>query len=513
MNRYLKFIFVGIVFVLFSCQNNPLKTNQKLLEKDLLSAESEKGKAEREREAQEKILADSLAKLPKGYRFKEDRSVNLANKPKVIDIAGNLNNVKDIKLSDVASNIEYIRMEPVPDSTFPREMKYKYYLLDDYIVALNYFGIQLYNRQGKFIQTIVKNEFTGVDYNPKTDCLTIRNDHTKIGGGSMVWGYGNKLFYNYTDNINGKKYILEYDCSSTPSFTSKKFDPENPDALTAFGEVAVDLNHGTKQKHEKINSNGAMMAGSGYFYATMETFLLDKSTYLKSFEGGENMLAIFNNRGDTLSTFTMLERLKNYTKNLVRGTDGGDQYENRGKLYFRNAFNDTIFQVVPPNRLVPVYVFNLGEYKVSKQDGLDPDFDLSGKIIPHEWADAKNFGFLTFTKDSYDCPSNRRKKKVEIYYALYSKISGELAIIKGDPYNYSDYILENNIDGGPNVWPASFMIGNDGEILNSIKGADLKDHVKSDRFLNDTVLSEKKDKLKSLAASLSDTDDVLMIVN
>lgn len=404
MKRYLKLVLV-VVVLFFSCQNNKLKTSEELLKKDLLSAESEKEKFEREWKAQEKILADSLAKLPKGYRFKEDRSVNHVSKPIVIDIAGSLNNIKNIKLSDVASDIEYIRMERVPDTTLQTKMRYKYYLLDDYIVALNYFGIHLFNKQGKFVQTIVKNKFEGVSYNPNKNRLSIRYDHSKTGGGFMVWGYGDKLFYNYSDNITGQKYILEYDCSSASLFENKKFDPENLYKIIGKGEVTVDLNHGKAEHPAKINNNGIMMIQPEGLYHAMGTFLLDRNTYSKVYDHGQDMLAIFNTKGDTLSTFTKLEQLKNYTKNLVIGSDFGTQYENNGRLYFRSPFNDTVFLVIPPNKIVPIYVFNLGKYKVSKQEGVDPSFNFTGKIIPQEFADTKNHLFFTFTKDNYDCPS------------------------------------------------------------------------------------------------------------
>jgi hypothetical protein len=78
-----------------------------------------------------------LERFTKGLHFREDRSVDLKNPPVTIDIAGSLNNIKDIKLSDVAAKVSYLRMEPVPDSTIPRNLKFKYYIMDNYIVALN----------------------------------------------------------------------------------------------------------------------------------------------------------------------------------------------------------------------------------------------------------------------------------------------------------------------------------------------------------------------------------------
>ncbi|HEX7585770.1 MAG TPA: DUF4933 domain-containing protein [Prolixibacteraceae bacterium] len=226
----------------------------------------------------------------------------------------------------------------------------------------------------------------------------------------------------------------------------------------------------------------------------------------------KNMLGIFGKQGDTLATFAKLEQLKNYTKSMTRRTDPGTEYEKGGNYFFRSNFNDTIFQVIPPNRILPVYVLNLGKYKVSKQEGVDPDASLEGKIIPQDWAETKNYIFMTFTRDSYDCPNNRKNKSVKIYHALFSRTSHQLQVVKGDPFDYEAPILVNNIDGGYPVWPLSYQVGSKGEIMLSLKGRDLKTQVKSTGFQNSTAPADKKEKLKQLANAVSDLDDILMIV-
>jgi hypothetical protein len=196
----------------------------------------------------------------------------------------------------------------------------------------------------------------------------------------------------------------------------------------------------------------------------------------------------------------------------MRGTDRRTGYEKDGILYFRSDFNDTIFQVIPPNRLQPVYVLNLGKYKVSKQVGVDPDASLEGKIIPQDWADAENYIFMTFTKDNYDCQNTRKSKSVKIYHALFLKEKHQLYIVEGSPTDYDAPILKNDLDGGVPVWPQSYMVDKNDEILLSLKGNELKSEVKSDRFQKSTAPADKKEKLKQLAASIADQDDILMIV-
>jgi hypothetical protein len=168
--------------------------------------------------------------------------------------------------------------------------------------------------------------------------------------------------------------------------------------------------------------------------------------------------------------------------------------------------------VIPPNRLLPIYVLKLGSYKVYKQLGVDPDFKLTGKIIPGEWAETKDYIFMTYSKDDYDCQVTRKKKSVKIYHAIYSKLNHQLSVIKSDPYDYTPEILKNNFDGGIPVWPSSYMIGNNGEMLISLKGKELKDRVKSEQFKVSKAPDAKKKELENLAGIVSNNEDILMIV-
>ncbi len=504
-------VISGVMFLLISCQGNRLENDEKKLSAEILLRENE----EAERVERENRLADSVKKLPAGFRFKEDRSVDPARPPVVMDIAGSLNNIRDFALSDVASKITYIRMEKVPDSSFARVMKFKYYLMDSNIVAVNPSGILLYSRKGKYLSTVVKNEFTGIEVTAER--MTVNGYNTFIGGGTSVWAFGKNLFYKYRNSLTGQSYIMEYDCSQMPMNLSNQFDPEKPDQIRGKGKIAIDLNHGKNRPAPKGNSNGMWSAGSDFVYQRLSSIMLDRNTYAlqlgSPFEfGGKYMMGIFNQRGDTMSTFTQFEKLDRFSKSVMRGTDQGTQYENKGKLFIRNAFNDTVFQVLPPNRLLPVYVMKLGNYKLLKKEGMDPDFNLTGKIIPETWADTKNFIFLIFSKDSYDCQNTRKSKQLKQYHALFSKLSHKLFIMKSDPGAYDPDILKNNLDGGLPVWPTSYMVGNNGEILISLKGKELKEHVKTASFGSSAAPVAKKHELLKLAWAVADDEDILMII-
>lgn len=516
-NKILSSFLISIVVFCIgsSCHRNRLKTNEKELAKEIQS-QAEKANLQSDNM---QLLPDMSRKGPHSFRQKEIRSVDPVRPPVNIDIAGNLNNIKEIKLSDIASEIKYIRLEQIPDSGFKRNIGFMYHLTDDFIIAVNFYGIVQYTRDGRFVRTIVKNEFTNMQAIPHEDGsygVMSYSDHTFIGSGDIkVRIEGNILNYSYENNIAGQEFLMQFDCSELQTASPSKFDPEDPLKITGLGKPIVDFNHGrmsnvmNQLKSKGIWSSSAPIQGfSSQSYAIT---WINNDTYSKKLRG-DNMIGIFNKYGDTLSVFTQYERLVNYTKSVQRGTDSGSQYEFNNKVFFRNAFNDTICQIVPPNRLLPVYVLNLGNCKVTRQQGVDPSFDLTGKIIIEDWAETKKFILLTFTKDNYDCPANRQSKKVKIYYAMFSKEGKQFNIIKSDPLDYNSEILKNDIDGGIPVWPSYYQIGKDGEIILSVKGKTLKKRVRSMEFKESLIPESRKDGLKRMAASASDYDDIVMLI-
>jgi|WetSurMetagenome_2_1015567.scaffolds.fasta_scaffold11604_2 hypothetical protein len=487
-----------VISLLSSCHRNRLKTNEKELAKEIVL--QEKQKEETDKAAHDEEMADTLDRSKKGLLFKEDRSVDPLHPPVIIDIASNFNNIKEFKLTDIFSEIKYVRLETVPDSTFKRAMKFKYYLIQDYIIATNPSGILLYSKDGKFLNTIVKNKTTGI--NVDSTMMQVIGTNTFIGGGTSVWNMDDKLYYTYRNSISGQEYIMEYDLSKNQIVPTKKFESENPDQIIGLGEVAFDMNPSKKKDVWKYKlAPELVMWGISfeYIYQSTGTFIIDKNTYAKELKRTDK-IAVINDRGDTITTFSGFEE-----GNSLR-------FEYDGKQFLWNYLNDTVFQVAGSNRIIPVSILNMGQYKAPLEQVQKIGSDLTGKIILRSWAQNKDFIFLTLCKDTYDSPNSRKSKKVKIYHALFSKQNHNLFIVKGNPLDYSPEILENDLDGGFPVWPLQYMISNNGEIMVSLKGNDLKKRVLSEEFRNSKAPVLKKKELERLAASVSKNEDILMLI-
>jgi hypothetical protein len=370
MKKIALMVFISGIFLITACHRNRLRINEKELMESVMKQEEGK-KVTEDNFRQEYDTTNSKIRT---IRYKEDRSPDPSHPPVTIDLAGNLDNVREIKLSDVASEIKYIRLEQVPDSGFRRDVGFMYYFTDDYIIAGNIYGIVQYTRDGQYIRTIIKNEFTHMQAIPREDGsygVMAYSDHTFIGSKDIkIRSAGNTIYYSYENNIAGQEYLMEFDCSGLQTGSSGRYDPEDPLKITGLGTPVVDISKFMSVGEQNRKRPGGMWSTSapvpGITSQSYAMTWIDDNTYSKKLRGN-NMMGIFNKYGDTLSTFTQHERLINYTKSIQRGTDFGSEYVFGGRVFFRNPFNDTVFQVIPPNRLLPLYVINLGKYKVTRQ--------------------------------------------------------------------------------------------------------------------------------------------------
>ncbi len=191
-----KILLLFAVFaIMVSCGCNRLKTDEKKLTNQILPEEEQLAQDAALREKQEKQLADSIDKLPKGLRFKEQRGVDLNNPPLVIDIVGNFEKIKEFKFSEYIADFKWIILEMPEDKNLNSNctpiISKKNIVISGSQYLLNY------SLSGKLIEEICSNKTR--DYS---------NYKGPLG---KVHIFNDKLYYRFADNVEKKCYLMEYD--------------------------------------------------------------------------------------------------------------------------------------------------------------------------------------------------------------------------------------------------------------------------------------------------------------
>ena len=451
-----------------------MKTDEKKLITQIRTEEEQKAYEQEIRLKKQQQIADSLAQLPKAMRLKEDRSVDQLNPPIVIDIeASRKMPITPIKVSDLFKSVEYTRIEQDPDSMLA-QYSGRVICSDDYIYLHTMGSIMQYDRMGKFVQYVCKSKLYFSHHNQMTIV------HME-GARSMPYIFNNTLYYKYEDQINDKLYFIAYDESkgSQPNLEQPD-DIENIPKIRGNGEVIFDFNQTLKKPP----------------YST-DIFFINKdiiayTTTPKILECQDNIVNLRNSKGDTICAFPDYDKVTNYTRTVYRRQESGTKYYHKGVLHVRQAYNDTIYQVVPPNRLVPKYILNFGSQGLqSSLEAVDSHSDLSQKLILKEFLETNRYLFITYSKD-IAAPYN--KDKVKFSRVVFDKATHKIIPIYTDADAYAPgprtwpspppVVIENDIDELPFFWPFNStpqgdpMINYNGDDINKIKQGNLNKNAK-----------------------------------
>ena len=94
-------------------------------------------------------------------------------------------------------------------------------------------------------------------------------------------------------------------------------------------------------------------------------------------------------------------------------------YRINNQITVKMAHNDTLFRVIPPNRLQPAYVMNWGNYKPDINAHVAGS-DLEGKFVFGSLVETPRFIFIHYT-EGRDFPNNRNRGNVKDHWAIYDK--------------------------------------------------------------------------------------------
>jgi hypothetical protein len=343
---------------------------------------------------------------------------------------------------------------------------------------------------GEFQETTWKNE-TGIKFYGK-GVMFGGQDFFGVLPHIPVSILDGNLFYNFQDGPGEKGQVLKYKLSS-----EKNISVEPQREAPGSGQILGDT---------VFNIKKLLGEGFSQIYGTGPDTWTGINNAWNAGKSGSSLVT-FNEKGDTICRFSDYDRIVNFSRpNYRQAADLASYYYN-GLLTVKQEYNDTVFRLIPPDRLLPAYIISFGENKVKYMDGLNPDFDLSGKYMLNSLQETSDFLIIRYTQNN-DSPNNRKKNAVKFYNVLFNKKDAKLYHKPG--FTLLPEGLVNDLDGGMPFWPD--FITPQGEMMKLVSGKVLKDYTTSEGFKKAAIPEEKRQKLISMATGLKLTDMIIMIV-
>jgi hypothetical protein len=487
-------IFLMLLIVI-SCRQNRLKTNEKELVKEILVQEN--AKKDVEKSTNEKESSETKNRSLGSFRKKEIRSVDMQRPPVKIDIMGTLNNTRKLKLSDVASSIRYVKLQTPPDTSllfdnfFYRDELMSTIRSDsDQIIFQGIFGLTRFNMQGEYQETIWKNK-SGIKFYGNSVMFGGQDFFGVLPSIPVSISNGN-LYYFFQDGPKENCQVMKYKTGMNINL-SVKSRTEMPGQSTILGDTL-------------LNTHKIFLESFNYIFGLAPGIWAGINQKWNAGRSG-SLLVTYSDKGDTLCQFTDYDRILNFTHSTYRTPVELSNYNFEGLLTIKQEYNDTVFRLIPPDRLLPVYIFNWGKFKVNYLDGLNPDIDLSNKFILTSIKETNGFLFIRYTQN-YDCPNTRKKNTVKFFNAIFDKKEGKIYHQPG--FTLQPEGLENDLDGGMPFWPD--FITPQGEMMKLVSGKILKDYVNSPGFKEAAISEKERQKQISMASGLKLTDMIVVIV-
>jgi len=442
MKRYSIILIATSVWLIFSCGGNKLKTNERALSKQILTEEGQLAKIAVEREEYEKQLADSIAKLPKGFRFKEDRKVDPVNPPMIIVISNPTNKGVKLCLSDIVNSIDYFVLEQFPDTSIYAKTQLRAKIDGTNIFIHGLSGLYVYDLKGKLKNTILENKISkmGVRIFSGGYQLRYEQDVNFYGQIGEIWCYGNHLFFTAHDKTNDlfdfRKVNFDKIFSPNLPLNSESHQIQFP------GEKLFHLN-----KDQQCGGFSDRLNSVSYTRPVGEGFYMNFPSLWAATELGKDAVVI-NNNNDTICIFSNLNKIENFTKTLIsRGGTCISTYDYKNQSYLYTALCDTIFRIVPPNRFIPVYVFDYGKYKISPLEYFSPG-EPKNKYYCSEILETSNKLFIKYKGIEDHSEYGIYDKTSKEFFPISNSIqgSGITDDINGFHSYWPEYLNENNED-------------------------------------------------------------------
>jgi len=238
-------------------------------------------------------------------------------------------------------------------------------------------------------------------------------------------------------------------------------------------------------------------------------------------------LILQNEKKDTIKAFPNYVKFKSLKPGetiAVYSNTNQRFYRYNGNVYYREAYNDTVFRISSNNELVPTYYLDWGKRAMTTEKR--PEYLMDRKRIGEECSDLyrtqilETEHYLFMPSFSYNTGIGGPGSTTGFY--VYDKQRQTLKCIY-PPYDLKNRHLpksmsgigyrsgyQNNIDGGLSFFPDA--VSTDGYIFNYMLAADFKDVLDAVGYYEEDVIAEKEQKLKELVKSLNEYSDNLVIM-
>lgn len=426
----------------------------------------------------------------------EDRSIDEDNPPIILDILEARKTIENIKVSQFANSLHYIKLSHPFDSDFLEKAKIS--LTKHGLVAKVEKGIALFDEKGNFVEMVCRDGAKYVKTKEGYTFITPEILDKYIGSVGEPIIVGDKIYYKYVDVPQKIGQLIEY----TPDYDSSASTGLNIDSIIS------------KPKGKAVGNVEAVYSRDDVAVAAGSNSFIQSHSKPNSLESGY-FLTLYSWQGDTIwqfkdydIDFKRARTFRNVEQTILsQSTDG---------LLVRQSYNDTIYKLILPNRLQPKYILDLGEKGIkSAQEGLSPAIGLENRYVVADIKELNDF-LLVYYTNNYACPNTAKDKTLKYNLYIFDKNEkrGYHAYIDAEPYippipknspissSWPQTPLKgikNDIDGGEVPWSKIKQTA-DGEIYAVLNGSDFK---------KDS--NKNSESIDSLANSCSDDDIVIAV--
>lgn len=458
----MRFIPILFLILLFSCKSrNQLNNKEQELIQQITNEEKLKS------ENQQNVKKQQMAITP-GIRLIEDRNIDVQNPPIPIKLAEQRNDSMVANLSDLTSEVEIIKLDPLPDTSNYMAHTLNVKLTPKHIIVYGMSGVFLYNREGRFLKTIVGNKLKGFNIKVWKDGMSSRMSYQSAnvyyrGSLGEVFHMNECLYFTCYDSDKGELSYRKLDLSD--SSTTLMLSQNAEKDLSAFpGEEIRKL---TKTESDgfvrRLNKVAVTIPLSETIFANIPSAWSNVSKGSNVVIGSESAV------NDTLCEHKNPTRLENFTHSVnKRGSTKIRRYWYKNALHMYSVFSDTVFRVESPSRFVPAYVFDFGGYGFSPSEYFAPK-KLCGFIgISDMLVETSGSVYIEY----YDVDGS-------VGFGIYNKATKRFKSIANGKKNRG---VVDDVFGHYAYWPRSVNANyEEGKLFT---GAFYKELVKSDGFKN-----------------------------